>query len=255
MKTSESLVNFAPAFVGFSSEVERIEKDRRNPHFKNDYATLDQLIDATRPILAKYGLAVTQSAAGDENGNVVLTTRVMHTSGEWQETEPLIMKPVKTDPQGMGSATTYARRYQYAAALNLSTGEDDDGNDASGIGNTDKTPAPDVETRRQNARQEAMNRRNSGGNNSTPTAPTTPAETTSASMESTGMITDGQVKSINNMTNVLDRKYGDERVGSRLLGDKLAEYGKGDLSELTFDEAAGILSTFNGAMRNKPTFN
>lgn len=55
----------------------------------------------------------------------------MHESGEWLETEPLVMRPVKNDPQGMGSCITYARRYSYSALLSISTDEDDDGHSAS----------------------------------------------------------------------------------------------------------------------------
>ena len=55
----------------------------------------------------------------------------MHESGEWLESDGLTMKPVKNDPQGMGSAITYARRYALQSFLSLNTGEDDDGNNAS----------------------------------------------------------------------------------------------------------------------------
>jgi len=62
--------------------------------------------------------------------NAVVTTLLMHTSGEWIEGK-IKLKPVKSDPQGMGSAITYARRYAYQSIIGLAA-DDDDANDASG---------------------------------------------------------------------------------------------------------------------------
>ncbi|MNM07382.1 ERF superfamily protein [compost metagenome] len=133
---SESILNLAKALVAFNLEVKIIEKDAKNPHFKNDYATLDTIINDVRPLLAKHGLVVMQFPGGDGE-NYTLRTLLMHESGEWIESEPLTMKPVKNDPQGIGSCTTYARRYSLSAMLSLNTGEDDDGEKAT----HDSTPA------------------------------------------------------------------------------------------------------------------
>jgi len=129
-KKSESISNLAVALVKAQSEITSVSKDGNNPHFRSKYATLDNIIDETRPILAKHGLAVLQMPGGDGE-NVIMKTMLMHESGEWLETEPLIMRPVKNDPQGMGSCITYARRYSLSALLSISTDEDDDGNGAS----------------------------------------------------------------------------------------------------------------------------
>lgn len=127
---SESIVNLAKALVTFNTEVKIIEKDAKNPHFKNDYATLDTIINEVRPLLAKHGLVIMQFPGGDGE-NYTLRTMLIHESGEWIESEPLTMRPVKNDPQGIGSCTTYARRYSLSAMLSLNTGEDDDGNHAT----------------------------------------------------------------------------------------------------------------------------
>jgi len=153
--------------VAFNGEVKKIEKDGKNPHFKSDYATLDNIIDVTRPILHKHGLTVMQFPGGDGE-KVTVRTMVMHESGEWIESEPLTIKPTKVDPQGAGSAITYARRYSYAAALSLSLGDDDDGNSAS----APQTPAQTQQSQRtqqpqgkqQNASQQAIGA-NSGYSN------------------------------------------------------------------------------------------
>ncbi|MGF9909526.1 ERF family protein [Brevibacillus porteri] len=130
MNKSESIKELASALAKFNGEVSRIAKDANNPFFKNKYATLDQIIDEVRPNLTSHGLSIIQIPCG-EGEHITLKTVLMHESGEWIESEPLSMKPVKNDPQSIGSAITYARRYSLSAFLSLNTGEDDDGNAAT----------------------------------------------------------------------------------------------------------------------------
>lgn len=130
MNKSETITELAKALVKFNSEVNKIAKDADNPFFKNNYATLDTIIDEIRPILSKHGLSIMQIPSGDGQ-NVTLKTLLLHESGEWLESDELTMKPVKNDPQAVGSCITYARRYSLAAFLSLNTGEDDDGNGAT----------------------------------------------------------------------------------------------------------------------------
>ncbi|MGU3443312.1 hypothetical protein COC69_32090 [Bacillus cereus] len=130
MNRSETVVELAKALVKFNSEVNKIAKDANNPFHKNTYATLDTIIDEVRPLLSKNGLSVMQIPSGDGQ-NVTLKTLLLHESGEWLESDALTMKPVKNDPQAIGSCVTYARRYSLAAFLSLNTGEDDDGNHAT----------------------------------------------------------------------------------------------------------------------------
>lgn len=130
-KKSESIKEIAIALAKFNMKVQRIEKDSANPHFKNRYASLDGILDEVRPLLAEQGLSILQMPSGDGE-NFKLTTMLIHISGEWIESDSLAMRPTKNDPQGIGSATTYARRYGVSSFLGLSTGEiDDDGNAAS----------------------------------------------------------------------------------------------------------------------------
>jgi hypothetical protein len=127
---SETISKISAALVAFSGEVKSISHDAENPHFRSQYTSLDHMIDNTKPILHKHGLTVMQFPGGDGE-KITVRTMILHDSGEWIETEPLTLRPVKMDPQGSGSAITYARRYSYAAALSLSLGDDDDGNAAS----------------------------------------------------------------------------------------------------------------------------
>jgi hypothetical protein len=107
-----------------------VPKDGNNPHFKSKYATLGAITEATRPHLAKHGLGFMQWMSNRE-GYQLIVTRIMHTSGQWMEDEGYILNPTKNDPQGMGSAVTYARRYTLGASLGIITEDDDDGNRAS----------------------------------------------------------------------------------------------------------------------------
>ncbi len=84
--------------------------------------------DAARQPLAENGLSVVQSIATD-GPKVTVTTLLMHSSGEWIESE-LTLTATKFDPQGIGSASTYGRRYSLAAIVGVCQ-EDDDGEAAS----------------------------------------------------------------------------------------------------------------------------
>jgi hypothetical protein len=113
-------------------------KTKVNPHFGSKYADLASIMDAVREPLAANGLAVSQSVANDANG-VSVTTTLLHESGETLVSEPCWLPVGKKDPQGYGSAITYARRYSLASLLGIVADEDDDGNAASGAG---KLPPP-----------------------------------------------------------------------------------------------------------------
>lgn len=156
MNKSETITELAKALVKFNSEVNKIAKDADNPFFKNNYATLDTIIDEIRPILSKHGLSIMQIPSGDGQ-NVTLKTLLLHESGEWLESDELTMKPVKNDPQAVGSCITYARRYSLAAFLSLNTGEDDDGNGA--------TYGKDGKPNPKNSSGQAPNKPQGNGNN------------------------------------------------------------------------------------------
>jgi hypothetical protein len=89
------------------------------------FAELHELIEAVRGVLAKNGLAFMQDVSGLPDGRIGVTTILVHTSGETIATGPLPM-PAPADPQKVGSAITYARRYALMATLGIAT-EDDDG--------------------------------------------------------------------------------------------------------------------------------
>ena len=126
MKTSETITKISAALLAFSKKMIIVKKDSVNPHFKKKYASLSAIIEATQKPLAECGLVIIQAPTGENE----LTTRLMHESGEYFE-DTYTMRPQRNDPQGLGSAITYQRRYAYGAILNLNIDEDDDGNQAS----------------------------------------------------------------------------------------------------------------------------
>lgn len=126
MDKSESITALASALIKFQGKMVKVTKDSTNPHFKNRYASLSAIIEATTKPLSECGLAIIQLPAGKNQ----LTTTLLHESGEYIS-ETYEMNPSKNDPQGIGSAITYQRRYAMGAILNLNIDEDDDGNEAS----------------------------------------------------------------------------------------------------------------------------
>ena len=131
MKTSESISKIAPALVAAQQAITFASKDAKNPHFKSTYADLPAVIDAIKPSLNAQGIMFLQAPSPSEPGTLALTTRLVHESGEWIEDTATVPLP-KNDPQGYGSAMTYARRYALAAITGLYQ-DDDDGNAASHV--------------------------------------------------------------------------------------------------------------------------
>lgn len=129
MKSSETLGQISPALVAALSELRGVAKDSKNPHFRNDYASLEAVTETARPVLAAHGLAFMQGLGEYVGGAMTVSTRILHESGEWIESD-FQMPVAKSDPQGTASASTYARRYSLMGILGLPA-VDDDGEAAS----------------------------------------------------------------------------------------------------------------------------
>ena len=128
---SEAIDKIIPALIQFQSEVRAVGKNKKNPHFGSSYADLAAIMDEAMPALGKNGLAIVQNLVESSPDEVRLLTTLYHTSGQYFSSI-ITLKPSKTDPQGVGSAITYARRYSLSPLLGIVTEEDDDGNAASG---------------------------------------------------------------------------------------------------------------------------
>lgn len=129
VRRSPTIGALAGALAKAQGEMKNPPKDSINPHFKSKYADLATVRDVVIPVLSKHNLSVVQLPC-DVDGLPALTTILMHTSGEYIETTALT-RPGKMDPQGVGSALTYCRRYGLQSIAGVAADDDDDGNVAS----------------------------------------------------------------------------------------------------------------------------
>jgi hypothetical protein len=102
--------------------------NRTNPHFKNKYADLSSVWDCVRKSLPKHGLAVVQFPMAN-GADVSVRTVIGHSSGHWIAST-ITAKAGGTDPQKIGSAITYLRRYGLCAMVGVVADDDDDGQQA-----------------------------------------------------------------------------------------------------------------------------
>lgn len=131
MTRSENIGNLAMALAKAQGEMEGAAKDSKNPHFNSRYADLASIVDACRGPLAKHEISYVQVPSTPEAGLVRMTTMLIHSSGEWIESEPLTVQAKDAGPQAVGSCLTYLRRYQLAAIVGIAP-EDDDAEAAEG---------------------------------------------------------------------------------------------------------------------------
>lgn len=131
METSGTIGELAKALSKAQAVIEGAKKSADNPYFKSKYADLSEVWDACRKPLTDNGLSIVQTSdfIPEHPDIVVIETMLCHASGEWMKGR-LAMKPVKNDPQGVGSCITYARRYSLQSMVGIAP-EDDDGNAAS----------------------------------------------------------------------------------------------------------------------------
>lgn len=127
----EAAKNIAVALAKAQSELKPAVKDSANPAFRGTkYADLTAVWDACRDALKNNGISVLQVPNFNAD-DMWLETVLLHTSGE-SISGRYPIRPTKADPQGYGSALTYARRYSLASMIGVVADDDDDGNAASG---------------------------------------------------------------------------------------------------------------------------
>lgn len=151
MNKSEDITKLAIALSVVQSIIQGAKKDSLNPHFKKPYADLTSVWDACREPLTKNGLSVAQLPGKDEYGHYV-ETMLIHDSGQWIKSRAYVT-PVKDDPQAIGSAITYARRYGLSAMVGVCP-EDDDAEGAMNR-NNNPTARPEPSRKQQAASTES----------------------------------------------------------------------------------------------------
>lgn len=139
MDEMKPLGELAKALVAFQMECPKLSFDKtvKTGRYSFDYATLAKIVNETKPLLAKHGLAISQHPIIASSGNkVAVKTIIMHSSGQLMSHEYEMLIPCKGQeptPQDYGSGISYAKRYAYAAALCLVTEEDTDGHSPAEI--------------------------------------------------------------------------------------------------------------------------
>ena len=143
---SENVTELGKALLAVQKQMQPASRDATNPFTKSRYATLNSVMESCRSALLNNGVWLCQYPVPVDTPNSLgLMTKLTHVeSGQWQASLTVVPLP-KADPQGMGSAITYSRRYALTAMLGMVT-EDDDGESA-------KAHKPKPHSQRQQNRQ------------------------------------------------------------------------------------------------------
>lgn len=232
---SPTIGKLAEALAKAQAEIKNAAKDKDNPFYKSTYADLASVWDACREPLSKNGLSVTQPFSFDDKGRVILHTLLLHSSGEWICSQ-IPLNPVKNDPQGMGSAMTYMKRFSLSSIVGVAPSEkitendvddaDDDGNAASGK----LAPKGILESPKMPIKSAAV-------------AKTAPPTTTKSSLT---YPTEGQLKRIYAIAQ--DRKVPQEQVDEYIF----TKYRKNSRKELTQAEYTDVCDSMtNGTFGTK----
>lgn len=128
MNSSSELKNLFEALAKAQAEMPVAGLNANNPFFKSKYASLPDLVKASRPVLTKNGLAVIQGTKEEAMGRITIHTRLCHTSGEWIESI-MSLNPNKPGIQELGKEMSYLKRYQYAMITGVIASDDPDDDD------------------------------------------------------------------------------------------------------------------------------
>lgn len=157
---SESISKIATALVAAHKDFKPVAQSGLNPHLRSKYSTIADYLNAVQSALLANGICISQSVSKTEVG-IAITTKLIHTSGEYLESEACVLPVEKPNAQAVGSAISYARRYSLAAFLGIAAGtEDDDGAAASKVSQPKVSPVDSAKAARSakltNASAEGM---------------------------------------------------------------------------------------------------
>lgn len=139
MNQSEQINELASALIKVQANLKPVPKDSENPFFHSHYADLTSIWETIRKPLTDNGLCVVQTNSGNTCESITVDTMLLHTSGQWikgsltlkaskikmSKQNPSQVESEIIDPQSMGSALTYARRYALAAIVGVCPEDDD----------------------------------------------------------------------------------------------------------------------------------
>jgi hypothetical protein len=116
-------------FVAALNALENVSANKSNPAFKGSkYVSLDQLLDAVKPVLASHNFALTQIVRTQTDGRIGVVTAFRHRDGTTFEGGDLFIRADGLEPQKIGAALTYIRRQSIQTACCVSVDADLDGN-------------------------------------------------------------------------------------------------------------------------------
>lgn len=142
MEHSEEISKLSTALAKAQGQFKPAIKDRNNPGFHFDYATLSSCWEAVRKPLSDNELCIVQAPGPVSGKNEIgIETWLMHTSGEWLKST-LVMPVPNLTAQEYGKAITYARRYSLMMVLGISSVEDDDDGNAASQQTVKQAPQP-----------------------------------------------------------------------------------------------------------------
>ena len=125
MNHSSAINEIALALSKAQEAIQDAEKSSANPFFKTKYADLSSVLNEIRAVFPKNGLALVQSCFTAENGNIGVTTMVVHSSGQWMSDSIDIPAQGKNLAQESGSVITYLRRYSASAFAGIAQADSD----------------------------------------------------------------------------------------------------------------------------------
>lgn len=122
MKTSETTREIYPAIIALQSQMTTIKRDKevKTGKYSFKYSPLDTIMEIMKPLFLVNGLAIVQAVNADN-----LTSRLIHTSGEWIESETFLNRD-HANMQGFGGEVTFKRRYALSALIGLVSDDDND---------------------------------------------------------------------------------------------------------------------------------
>ncbi len=125
-------IDYIPMFA----KLPFVAKTKSNTHTVSKYAALEDVNEAVKPVLSEYGFATRANIVKQTKDDITVVAILSHRGGHKQTLEITLPidnkgsagKANKTDIQGIASSITYAKRIAICALLNISTGDDKDGN-------------------------------------------------------------------------------------------------------------------------------
>lgn len=118
--------------LDFQRKVEAVKKTKKNPHFKNTYADINEILSEVKPLLSELNMVLSQPISDGVQYSIVTDVE----TGEALTSS--IKLPDNLQPQQLGGAITYFRRYTLVTLLSLETEEDNDGNNTTPPAPTEK---------------------------------------------------------------------------------------------------------------------